>query len=299
MANEKDLLTQASYLAQEGADDEQGTKGVANILKGGQLGGGFDARYLDEATPLALTPAVPVVIHTPTMYDDKKQIGRMIKQIIETQAKTITGIDFGYTLETEDGPAFHDGQVFAIPTKATRTAVTPSFTFNELTGNLVWELFSMWVKDIQDPDTNAAMQHAANTESIPENAFVMSSYSMSMMVLQFDQTMLPQNLIAAAFYTNMFPTDPGGTLGLERTVATTNVPERTVEMTGIVQHNETIRKLGVELAEKLQLRKVQFSVGSANIDQRSQNPTPSEYEGSALEGSGLSQEAKNATQESE
>lgn len=289
----ENLLKKASDLGMGNADQELR---VGNILNGGQLGVGWDARYLDSSTPLTFTPTVMVVLQTPTMYDDKPEIGRMMKQLIESHAKSVTGIDFGYTLETEDGPSFHDGQMFAVPTKSKRTAVTPSFTFNELTGNLVWNLFGMWVKDIQHPDTNAAMQYSADVGEATEQAFVMSSYAMSMMAIQFDQTMKPENIIDAAFYTNMFPTDPGGTLGLERQISQTKVIERTVEMTGIVQHNDTIRKLGVDIAGELQLAKARFTMDSKNVEDRSANPTqPREN----IKETGLSSEAEAAMASSE
>lgn len=227
---------------------------AANMIKGTQLGVGLQARNLDAATPLVFNPAVIVVLQVPTMYNRDPKTGQMIKQLIESHAKSVTGIDFGYTLETQEQPVGHDGQNMQVPTKAKRSPVTPSFVFPEVTGNLVWNLFRQWLVDIQDPDTNASMARFEDQDI----TFMSSAYAMSMIAIQFDPTMKPSNIIDAAFYTNMFPTDPGGQLGIERQISTSKAMERTVTFTGHVQHNRATRELGIKIATELNLAKIQY-----------------------------------------
>lgn len=262
---DKNILNDAANL---GIYGEKGKLRVANFLDGsGQLGVGFNAAYMDAATPLTFIPTTVIVLTTPSMYGENSKFGQVLKNLIETHAKVISGIDFGYTIETEEGGQMHDGQTIAVPTQNKRTAVNPSFTFDELPGNLVWQLFYTWARDIQDADTNTSRQYKAdNTGSVI--SFLPSDYTMSMMAIQFDRTFKPENILAAALYTNMFPTDPGGTLGLERNQATTKAVERTVEMVGIVHHNETIREQAIELATSLQLANATFNADSKNIVDR-------------------------------
>lgn len=225
---------------------------AANILAGGQLGAGFNTQNLDAATPLTFSPTVLLVLQTPQMYvksDKDMAFGKVIKALMETHAKQVTGIDFGYTLEVTDQPFGHDGQNIQVPTQTKRSAVTPSFVFHELKGNLVWNLFNRWVRDIQDPDTNASM--ARINDGTLE--FVSSAYSMTMIAIQFDPTMNPDKIIDAAVYTNMFPTDPGGQIGFERTIGQTQIKERTVTFSAIVLHNDTTRELGKTLASNLNI----------------------------------------------
>lgn len=254
MSNES-LIQDAARL---GLGDRQR---AADMTKGSQLGVGLQAATLDAATPLVFPPAVIVVLATPTMYKNDPDTSRMIKALIESHAKTVSGIDFGYTLETSEQPVGHDGQNIQVPTKSKRSAVNPSFTFSEVTGNLVWNLFLQWLRDIQDPDTNASMARFANPDT-----FMSSAYSMSMVVIQFDPTMRPENIIDAAFYTNMFPTDPGGPLGLERQISQSKVMERTVTFTGHVQHNRATRELGIKIATELQLAKVNYNKTKPGIE---------------------------------
>lgn len=227
---------------------------AANLINGAQLGVGLNASTLDAATPQVFTPAVILVMQLPTMYDKKPQLGRMIKAAIESHAKTVSGLDFSYTLDVSPTPVGHDGQNLDVPTKTKRSQTNPSFTFQEVTGNLIWNLFRQWMWDIQHPDTNASFA-SLGTEV---TSYTMSAYSMSMMAIQFDATMRPENILDAVFYTNMFPTTTGE-LGIERQIATTKVVDRTIPFSALVQHNDYVRKVAVDMATKLQLQKVNYN----------------------------------------
>lgn len=247
MADDRNFLTNAADLG------VSANSRAANMINSSQLGVGLNAATIDGATPQLFTPAVILVMQLPTMYDKKPQLGRMIKAVIESHAKSVTGLDFSYTLETSDAPVGHDGQQLAVPTKNKRSQVNPSFTFNEVTGNLIWNLFRQWMWDIQHPDTNASMASIAEV-----TAYTMSAYSMSMMAIQFDATMRPENILDAVFYTNMFPTTTGE-LGIERQIATSKLVERTIPFTALIQHNDYVRKVAVDMATKLQLQKVNYN----------------------------------------
>ena len=215
------------------------------------LGAGINAPMLDVATPCTFTPAVIVVTSVPAMYapgGNLNAMGLLIKNLFETHAKAVSGIDFGYTLGTDTAALVgHDSQTFAVPTKTTRSAVNPSFTFTELSGNLVWNAMKRWIWDIQHPDTNASMAQV----NFP-GAWTMSAYAASFMVIQFDPTMRPDRIIDAAHFCNVYPTETG-TIGFERTIGTVKPLERSINFTGIVQHNTQTKALGIKIAEKLKL----------------------------------------------
>jgi len=185
------ILTSAANLGLGGGAGSDQDR-LANIMNGGQLGVGFNLANLDAATPLIFTPTVLVVMSTPTMYsvgasktfNKENAFQKMLKALIETHAKSVTGIDFGYTLETAEQPIGHDGQNIQVPTKSKRSPVAPSFVFPEVPGNLVWNMFNQWVFDIQHPDTNASFQRM-DTDDLD---YLSSAYSMTMMAIQFDPT---------------------------------------------------------------------------------------------------------------
>lgn len=240
---------------------------VADVSKGGLLGArGFHAGLLDTATPATFLPTVIVVLQMPRMYKNRPQFCRMIKTLLESHAETVSGIDFGYNMETDDTPAGHDGQQLQNPTNPRRTAVNPEFTIPELKGNVVWDGFRIWHHDVRHPDTHASMSMLAapDGDEIPE-PFEMSKYTMTMIALQYDETLRPENLMAAALYSNMFPQDPGGMIGFERQVGQTKVMRRQITFTGHVYHDDGVYLLGQAVAHKIALTNAKYNLKPTDI----------------------------------
>lgn len=230
-----------------------------------QLGVGLNAPALDVATPAVFTPAVAVVMSVPAMYapdGNYSMMGTLIKNLVESHSKSITGIDVEYTLNTDTNAIVgHDGQNMSVPTKTTRNAQSPSITMQELSGNLVYETFTKWMWDISHPDTYVSMAG----DMFP-GAWTMSAYAMSLLVIQFDPTMRPDRIIDAAFISNLFPTTVGS-LGLERTLGTTKAPERNITFAqAIIQHNKYVRLMAVEVAKQLQLHTVNYDYAPTTFD---------------------------------
>ena len=253
-----------------------GEQFVANLVEGGQLGYGFKAGVFDAATPLAFPPATIVVLQTPMMWDvtdnasgsgngslgDGGILAMTVKSMFECHAKSVTGIDVNYTLDSGDQPIGHDGQNFKVPTQSKRTEVNPSFTWPEVTGNLVWNIILRWIWDIQDPDTNAGLEFMGDNP-LP---YTMSAYSLTFMAIQFDQTMHPDRIIDAAIYCNVYP-QATGEMGMQRTIGTTEVKERNVTFNAYLMHNKYTKYLGRELAYQLNLRSETYQVANPNTEQ--------------------------------
>jgi len=232
---------------------------VANLLEGSQLGIGFQANALDASTPLVFPPAAIVVLQTPQMYANFPDFGRMIKVMMECHAKEVTGIDFGYTLETQSQPVGHDGQEMAVPTKAKRSAVTPTFTYPELTGNLIWNIHRRWIWDIQNPDTNASMEFLDEP-----NPYALSAYAVSFLAIQFDPTAHHNRISDCAFYTNVFP-QMTTELGIERRIGQSKIMERAITYNGYIIHNEQTRALGKTIAEQMKIRRAKYLYASPGV----------------------------------
>lgn len=259
-----DLYNVSENSAGETGFDEQF---VANLIEGGQLGYGFKAGAFDAATPLAFPPATIVVLQTPMMWDDENLgdggvLAQTVKAMFECHAKSVTGIDVNYTLDSGDQPIGHDGQTFKVPTQSKRAEVTPSFTWPEVTGNLVWNIIMRWIWDIQDPDTNAGLEFMGDSP-LP---YTMSAYSLTFMSIQFDQTQHPDRIIDAAIYCNIYPQSTGE-MGIQRTIGTTEVKERAITFNGYLIHNKYTKYLGREIARQLNLRSETYHVATPNVEQ--------------------------------
>lgn len=230
---------------------------VANIAVGGQLGLGAHLINIDAATPLILPPIVPVVVHMPTMFANIPNYAATLKALAERHAKTIDGIDFGYTLETEATPAGHDGQTLKMPTNARRGEVNPSMTFSELSGNLVWKFFMNWMHMIKSPDTQAATLSGLSTNANALPPQTLSVFSMDVLFIQYDTTLRPENVLEGFMITGMFPIDIGSG-GFKREIGQSTMPERTIQFTGIVQHNDATRQKAKDIAALLALHSVNY-----------------------------------------
>ena len=236
---------------------------ASNLTQSGQLGIGVKFTKLDGATPAVFNPVVCIVLNTPSMWDKYPKLQEMLRAIVETHAKTISGIDFGYTLETTDTPVGHDGQTLKVPTRTTRGAVNPSITVPEYPGMPVYNLFKQWIFDIQHPDTNASALPAniGNQARLADReipGWFMSAYSMSMICIQYDPSGLPDRIYDACVITNMFPTEIGE-IGFERSIGQTKPMERSINFSGLVQHNEMTKALGISVAKMLNMHKVNYN----------------------------------------
>ena len=231
------------------------TAHVADMTVGATLGVGVKSISLDAATPLVMPPVMIVVLQAPMMYDKQQIKIDTLKALLETHATAVNGIDVEYNIDTADSPVGHDGQVHQVPTQNKRSAVNPSFTIPEVTGNLVWRFFNQWGFDMCHPDTNASFSHLSEkvAQALP---FVSSSYSMTMAAIQFDPSGIPENIIDGAFYSNMFPTAPGGAIGFEKTIGTSNTRERSITFSAHLRHNEHTRDLMIDIAKQLKLGNV-------------------------------------------
>ena len=227
-----------------------------------QLGAGINAPLLDVATPAVFMPAVIVVTSIPAMYmkgSMPTDFGVLLKELMESHAKSVSGLDISYTLDSAgDSPVGHDGQNMAVPGKTKRSQPSPSFSFQELSSNLVWNTFNKWVWDINHPDSYQSMANVGFPGS-----WSMSVYSMTMFAIQFDPTMLPDRIIDAVAYTNMWP-QGAGELGIERNIGQAQTRERSITFSAIAHHNPYIKILAKHIAEKLCLHKVNFDMAPPN-----------------------------------
>ena len=240
---------------------------IADISYGAQLGYGPNLPQIDGATPLVMAPVVAIVTHIPTMFANVNNAPETLKALVERHAKEITGIDFGYQLDGSPTPVGQDGQEMYMPTNSKRTPVTPTFTWQELQGNLVWNFHKNWIEMIKQPDTQASMLSSLDlgTAMAP---MLMSSFTMDILFIQFDSTMRPENIIDAWFITNMWPQETG-LIGAKRQIGHSEMPERQVAYYGVLQHNRNTKSVGQIIAAQLGLHRANYDFAvpaSVSID---------------------------------
>lgn len=237
---------------------------VADITRGGQLGLGSHLDLIDAATPCAFMPVIPIVMSTPTLFNGLPGFNAAFKALVERHSKAITGIDVRYDLDTDDSqPAGNDGQKILTPTRTTRIQPQPEFTWGELNGNLVWNLIKTWIVWINDPDTQASRigQTAATGGASSSLPLVMSTIGADVLFIQPDKTMHPDNILDAWIITGMYPKTTGDA-GYKKTIGETTIPERQIQFTGILQHNDRTRIVGRNILKAMQAHTVNYDLST-------------------------------------
>jgi len=238
---------------------------VANLSVGAQLGLGSHLAQLDAATPLTFSPIFPIVVHSPTMFKNIPYADDVMKALFEKHAKSISGIDFEYQLEGSPTPVGHDGQQLYMPTQSRRSPVSPQFTWQEVSGNLIWNFISTWIQNCRHPDTQASMVSAIESgEAVTPQ--LMSSFSADVLFIQFDSTMRPENIIDGFMVTSMWPQQTG-MAGFARTPGEVTMPDRSVTFYGLLQHNTNTKRVAKQIAEVIGLHRVNYDVSTPVANQ--------------------------------
>jgi len=231
---------------------------IANVLEGGNYGAGPQATRLDASSALVLNNVIIILLSAPSMWDMYPRRQQFLKNMFENLALSVSGIPLNYRLNSNETPYSHDGQMQAMPTNSQRDAVQPSFTYPELTGNVIWNIHRQWIFDIQHPDTQvSAMSSTRGEDQIPN--WVMSSITASFAVIQPDPTGIPSKIIDGAIITNVFPQETGE-LGWKKEInGSPESPQRNITYKGLIHHNDTTRRTCVEIMQLLNFHKPNMS----------------------------------------
>ena len=226
---------------------------VANLIDiGGHLGLGLSAANMDSATPLVLPSLSAFVIATPVMYNNNPHMKAVIKNMMECHSKSITGVSPNYTGEVSDTPIGFDSQTLQYPTQVKRAPVSPSITYQELRGNIIWNIHRTWMTDTRDPDTGYSF--IGMEDDLP---FASSTYTVSMLFIQNDITGRPDQMIDSWIVTNMWPTETGD-LGSEKTTGEAKGMERSISYTGLLHHTDKTREIGYKVSQAMNIHKVKY-----------------------------------------
>jgi len=238
-----------------------GTEIYANIPRSGQLGLGPHIPEIDGATPLVMPFVTPIIVHTPSMFRWLPEMDVLCKALIERHCKTIDGVTLQYDVDTQGTPIGYDSQQILMPVQTKRPQIQPTFTFQELTGNLVWNFYRTWIELMKNADTQAAFTatavHNSNERIDPQ---LLSTISMDILWLQYDTTRRPDNLLDAWFTVGMFPLSTTDFGTRKEAGGNEGFPERAIQFTSILQHNKNTRWIGQEIANILAMHRVDYEL---------------------------------------
>jgi len=248
-------MSQIEWITQAMATGATGASSVANLAAaGGQYGPGPIFSTLSASSPMVLPRAVIVVTETPRMYNNNLAFSYLIKTAFESGARSVSGIDLGYTLDPGGTEMGRDGQSLEMPLKSKRNPVSPNFVFPEYIGNVIWNMNYKWLTDIQDADTDAI---GLKTTLARGEQFDIRLFGATFFVMQPDVTFQASRLVHSWIITNVWPKATGD-LGAKIEMTGTHLPERSIPYSGFIIHNNDTIAVGQSLWSQMQLETVNY-----------------------------------------
>lgn len=246
-----------SLIANGGAFAASPSSYTANLRDSGQLGFGPLLANLDANTPPVFLPLQLVVTHVPTIFDYIENGAAIFKALFETHLVSLEGIDFEYAMEVDGTPVGRDGQMQNVPTKQTRSQISPTALWPEKIGNVVYNFGRVWMNAMHDIDTQAASMAGIIPAGTTLPPLVASMYAADIMLIQYDSTYRPENIIDAFALTNFFPIGIGAP-GYQLNALEARRPDRNFSFTCIVQHNNNTVNVAKSLATLTNLHLVNY-----------------------------------------
>lgn len=246
-----------ALIANGGAFAASPSSYIANVRDGGQLGFGPLLGNLDANTPPVFLPLQLVVTHVPTFFNYIDNGPQIFKALFETHLVSLEGLDFSYSMEIDGTPVGRDGQLQNVPTKQVRSQISPTALWPEKIGNVVFNFGRVWMNAMHDIDTQASSMAGIIPVGTTLPPHVSSMYAADIMLIQYDSTYRPENIIDAVALTNFFPTEIGSP-GYQLNATETHRPDRNFTFTCIVQHNNNTVNVAKNLATLTNLHQVNY-----------------------------------------
>lgn len=244
------------YITSPGRMGTSDNSYIGNLIDGAQFGFAAHPEYIDGGTPLIMPPVIPIMVRSPGMMASLPQMLQMLKAMVERMPINIDGVDFTPSLETTTIPASPNGQMLTMPTNMRVEQTSPVWEIPEMNGMCVFQTFFSWMNMIRDTGTNAStlsdIAAYLNATTIPPH--VMSTFTMDVLMLQFDMTYHPDNLIDAYILSSMFPTSIGSA-GYKRTYGENAPQTRSINFASVLIRDRNTKVIGQRIARVLNLHK--------------------------------------------
>ena len=202
-------------------------------------------------------PLIPLLMEAPLGMDylpDPQFRIAALKSLMETQAKSISGLNSTLTVETAEHIVGNGGEMQEEYTKVSRQRSNPSYTWQNRYGNAIgnyWDEYILML--INDPDT--MRPGIAMLADLPPTDLLADMYSFTMLFIEPDPT--GTSVVKAFLVTNMFPKNGAETTARREMGSSMETPEVQIEFTGLTQSN-----LGVRLLAQAMLDNIRFANSS-------------------------------------
>ena len=241
MANfAKNLLHDQSYL--------KGTKSYAvDASKGGQFGFMIDIGNYINNTPYVGHDVIPVLMQYPKAYDlfdkdTRDTLVRMLKSLIEVNAKSITGLRSTLATEWMSVEVGGAGEIQQEISNVTRERSAPSYTWHEVDGCAIGRFWE-WNIEMLGMDANSKYPNII-AEGFNITTLLADMTRFVTLYIEPDRT--GQYAVDAYLCANMFPQSAGDRESLRELTSAKQGRDITIEFTALTQRGYGV----IALAQK-------------------------------------------------
>jgi hypothetical protein len=242
--------------------------GTTNLKYGGMFGYtprlGFDGatggKQWLAAQPYVSRNIIPILVEAPLFFkaldsNQGKGYYEALKSLVELHPKSITGLKWGYNVESIETPIGDGTEKFHVPSKVTGTASEPSFTWDEKEGKPIQNFLDIWIRyGISDPRVTQAL-----VTTLPGFASLMKDgnhkvydatfYTMTMLFIEPDR--LNKYVSHAWLVSNMYPNTTGEHEGKRDLSAAGESKEVSVTFTGFSSTDHHVVAFAQKMLESL------------------------------------------------
>jgi len=235
---------------------------MGRISGGGTNGYAPNFREWLNAQPIVRQHGILLLLDIPGMYKKRSGVNLVsdhtewalaIRALLETQPQEITGFDAQLTANMGEVPLSRDqATFFEVNTSVTMNRSVPNFMYaSDKPGLPFRRILEHMIRFGQrDKDTQYAMMHQYLTTDDPTRDTLADMYTCSYIFIQPDQS---GKVCEGAFLVrNSMPTT-GGPVVTSRTMDEIGIEQLDVPWTGMVFYNDTTKKAGQVLLDKLML----------------------------------------------
>ena len=246
MANfAKNLLHNQGYL--------KGTKGYAvDASKGGQFGFMIDIGNYINNTPYVGHDVIPVLMQYPKAYDlfdkdTRDTLVRMLKSLIEVNAKSITGLRSTLATEWMSVEVGGAGEIQQELTNVTRERSAPNYTWHEVEGCAIGRFWE-WNIEMLGMDANSKYPNII-AEGFNITTLLADMTRFVTLYIEPDRT--GQYCVDAYLCANMFPQTAGDRESLRELTSAKQGRDITIEFTALTQRGYGVIALGQKFLDAI------------------------------------------------
>lgn len=214
---------------------------------------GYQPRYGAYVSNTGYTPrnVIPVLLEAPRGFAYLPSPGRavaVLKNLMETQAKTITGLRSGYNVEFTERQVSGAGHMQSDPSNVTEEISAVSYTWDDRYGKAIQSFWMHYIRNvIADPTTKQpGVMNMDNGGDEPTDQLA-DFYSFTMLFIEPDP--LRRYAVDAWLINNMVPKSSGvHEVGYDK-AADFAVPEVSIEFTGMPVQSMGIKQVAQEILD--------------------------------------------------